>query len=75
MRRFSRLELASGLPDDSCEADEREEARRLRDLRGRVKAARALVRQTSGLAETLTSDWKKAAMFYAQFDITEAQFR
>ncbi|MGP8159197.1 MAG: hypothetical protein ACLPWO_06305, partial [Thermoplasmata archaeon] len=38
-RQFSLLEITSGLPDDSREADERAAERRLRDLRGRVKAS------------------------------------
>jgi hypothetical protein len=74
-RQFSLLEITSGLPDDSREADEKQEARRLRDLRGRVKAARAVVSTTPGLAETIAADWQRAACFYARFEITEAQFR
>jgi hypothetical protein len=53
--------VASGLHDDSREEDEREEERRLSDPRGRVKAARAVVATTPGLAETLAKDWRKAA--------------
>jgi len=74
-RRFGLLEITSGLPDDSREADERAAARQLRDVRARVKAARALVATTSGMAETLARDWRKAAWFYARFGITEGQFR
>jgi hypothetical protein len=74
MRQFSAWETTSGLPDDSREEDERVEARRLRDLRARVKAARAVVSATHGLAETLASDWRKAAAFYARFGITERVF-
>ncbi len=74
-RRFSLLEITSGLPDDSREADERAAARQLRDLRARVKAARALVATTPGLAETLARDWRRAALLYARFGITESQFR
>ena len=73
-RQFSLLEITSGLPDDSREADERAAARTLRDLRGRVKAARAVVCRTPGLGETLESDWRKAARFYARFGNTQAQF-
>jgi hypothetical protein len=40
-----------------------------------VKAARAVVATTPGLAETLRRDWRKAARFYARFGITEAMFR
>lgn len=74
-RRFTLLEITSGLPDDCREVNEREEARRLRDERGRVKAARAVVATTPGLAETLASDWQKARRFYARFGITESAFR
>jgi hypothetical protein len=74
-RRFSPRETTSGLPDDSREADERLSKRRLRDLRGRVKAARALVANTPGLAEIVASDWRKAARFYARFGVTQAVFR
>ena len=74
-RRFTLEEITSGLPDDSREEDERAEARHLRDLRGRVKAARAVVGTAPGLAEILAHDWRKAAAFYARFSISEAQFR
>jgi hypothetical protein len=73
--RFSEWDITSGLPDDSREEDERQEGRRLRDLRGRVKLARAVVSSTPALAETLTNDWMKAVRFYARFGITQAQFR
>jgi hypothetical protein len=73
--RFSEWDVTSGLPDDSREEDERQEVRRLRDLRARVKAARAVVSATPGLAETLQSDWRKAARFYARFGVTEAMLR
>jgi len=72
--RFSLYEITSGLPDDSRDADDRAEGRRLRDLRGRVKAARGLVSITPGLVETLRGDWQKAARFYAKSGVTEAQF-
>jgi len=74
-RQFSLLEITSGLPDDSREADERAAERRLRDLRGRVKAARAAISGTPGAEEILRQDWVKAARFYARFGITEALFR
>jgi hypothetical protein len=74
-RRFSLLEITSGLPDDSREADERLAERQLRDLRGRVKAARAVASATPGLTEILTRGWQKAVQFYAQFGITEEIFR
>ena len=65
-RRFTVWEATRGLPDDSREEDERKEGRRLRDLRGRVKRARAVVKSTPGLEETLASDWRKAARFYGR---------
>jgi hypothetical protein len=74
-RRFSLLEITSGLPDDSREADERAVARQLRDLRARVKAARAAVSATPGTEEVLRRDWVRAARFYARYAITESQFR
>jgi len=74
-RQFSLLEITSGLPDDSREADERAAERKLRDLRGRVKAARAVVAATPGLVEVLARDWHKEARFYARFGITESQYR
>ena len=74
-RQFSLLEITSGLSEDSREADERAEVRRLRDLRGRVKRARAVVARTPGLAETLARDRQNAARFYARFGITEAMLR
>ncbi|MGP8017397.1 MAG: hypothetical protein ACLP8V_05005 [Thermoplasmata archaeon] len=75
LHRLSPIDITSGLPDDSREADERAIARHLADLRGRVKAARAVVSTTPGLAETQASDWQKAARFYARFGISEGQFR
>ena len=74
-RRFSLLEITSGLPDDWREADEREAERRLRDLRGRVKRARAVVASTPRLAEQLAKDWKKAAGFFARLGIAEGMLR
>jgi hypothetical protein len=73
-RRFSLLEIASGLPDDSREADERAAERRLRELRGRVEAARAAISTAPGAELVLRQDWVKAAQFYARFEITEDQF-
>ncbi len=74
-RRFSLLEITSGLPDDSREAEEREAEKRLRDLRGRVKAARAVIAGGPGLSETLKSDWQRAARFYRRFGVTEGFVR
>ena len=73
-RQFSLLEITSGLPDDSREADERAAERRLSETRARVKVARAVAGATPGLAAILASDWKKAALFHSKFGITEAMF-
>ena len=73
--RFTVWEVTSGLPDDSREADERSAERRLRDLRGRVKAARAALSANPGRQEALRDDWRREAAFYARFGITQAQFR
>ena len=74
-RMLSWRGATSNLPDDSREADERAEARNLRDLRGRVKAARAAIPANPGSREILDLDWVKEAVFYARFGITEAMFR
>jgi hypothetical protein len=74
-RRFSLLEITSGLPDDSREEDERQAKWHLRELRGRVKAARAMDATTPGLADVLRADWRKAASFDARSGITEGMFR
>lgn len=74
-RTLSVEEITSGLHDASPGADEREAERQLRDLRGRVKVARAVVARTPGLVETPAKDWRKAAMFYARFGVTEGMLR
>jgi len=74
-RQFSVLEITSGIPDDSREADERAAERRVHDLRGRVKASRAAISKTPGAEEVLRRDWMKAARFYARFGVTEDMFR
>jgi hypothetical protein len=73
--RFSVWDVTSGLADDSREAEERAAERRLRDLRGRVKAARAALSTNPGAQEALRADWRREAAFYARFGITQAQFR
>ena len=74
-RRFSFWEITSGLPDDSREADERREEHYLRDVRARVKLARAVVSRMPGLAAILRERPDRAARFYARFGISEAMFR
>lgn len=61
--------------DDSREAEDREAERRLRELRGRVERARAVIGSNPGLAETLEVDWQKAARFHARFGTTEELVR
>lgn len=63
-RTFSWREVTSGLPDDCREEDEWQEERRVKDLRGRVKAARAVVSGPPMHAKLLAKDWRKAARFY-----------
>jgi hypothetical protein len=53
--------ITIGLPDDSREADGRAAERRLRELRTRVKAARAAISATPRAEEVLQRDWVKAA--------------
>ncbi len=67
--------MASGLPDDSRDADERQAEARLRDLRGRVKRARAVIAATPGLADVLATDPRRAVILYARWGITDDQFR
>ena len=47
----------------------------MREQRGRVKRARAVVAGTPGLEEILVGDWRKAACFYTRFRITETPCR
>lgn len=73
-RRLSLSDVTSGLSDDCREEDERQQQRRVRELRRWVKAARTVVAATPGLMETLTSDWERAAGFYARFGIDAELF-
>jgi hypothetical protein len=73
--RFTVWDTTSGLPDDSRDADELAAERRLRDLRGRVKAARAAIGGYPGSWEVLRADWRREAAFYTRFGISQAQFR
>jgi hypothetical protein len=72
--RFSVLEITSGLPDDSREADERVQEQMLRDLRGRVKVARAAISAVPGAERVLDQDSEKAARFYVRFGISSRAF-
>jgi hypothetical protein len=73
--RFTTWDTTSGLPDDSREAAERAAERRLRDLRGRVKATRAALLAAPGAAGAMRADWKRECAFYAKLGISELQFR
>jgi hypothetical protein len=73
-RRFSVLEITSGLPDDSREADERVMEHYLRDVRARVKLARAVLSRMPGLAAILRERPDRMARFCARFGITESHF-
>ena len=61
-------------PIHSSEPDEREEEQRLRDSRGRVKRACAVVVSTPRLAEILACDLRKANLFYIRNGVTETVF-
>ena len=74
-RRFSLLDVTSGLPDDSRAADERAAERHLRDLRGRVKAARAALAAHPAAEERLRADQRAEAAFLARFGVTREQLR
>lgn len=65
--------MTSGLPDDSRESDDCAEAKRLADLRGRVKRARTVISTTKGLAETLAMDPSRAVVFYLRWGVTASQ--
>ncbi|HEV8049892.1 MAG TPA: hypothetical protein VGP88_04800 [Thermoplasmata archaeon] len=73
--RFTIWATMSGLPDDSREADERAAERRLRHLRGRVKAARAALSAVPGAAGAVRVDRRREAGFLARFGITQSQLR
>jgi hypothetical protein len=73
--RFSLLDITGGLADDSREADEHAAARRLADLRGRVKAARKAIQAVPGAATAMRADWRREAAFLARFGVTRGQFR
>jgi hypothetical protein len=73
--RFTVWDTTSGLPDDSREADERAAERRLRDLRDRVKAARAALSSAPAAREAMLADWRGETAYYARFGVTQAQFR
>lgn len=49
--------------------------RTLRDLRGRVKAARAALSDHPDAKEALRADWHREAAFYERFGISQAEFR
>ena len=73
-RRFNLQEIASGLPDDSREADKRAECRHPVDRRSRVKIARTVLSRMPGLAAILRERPDRAARFYARFGVSEAFF-
>jgi|GEM_PF-489424 len=73
-RAFSWWDVTSGLPDDSREADERLAERRLRELRGRVKAARAEVGSPAVAIRFMGAHASALAEFCARWGITPEQF-
>jgi hypothetical protein len=69
-RRYSVLDVTSGLPDDSRDSDERVRAQRLREQRGRVAAAKAVIQAHPGLADVLARDQTKLVRFCAVHHVT-----
>ena len=59
---------------DNSLSHERREEHYLRDVRARVKLARAVASKMPGLAAILRERPDRAARFYARFGITEEQF-
>jgi hypothetical protein len=66
-------DITANLSDDDRAEDERRVQRHLRDLRSRVKAARAAISADPEVARTLAINPEKAAAFYAIHGVTEAQ--
>lgn len=73
-QRFSLLEITGGIADDSREAAERNDKRRIRDLRRQVKTVRGVVTTTRGLAGVLATDWQRAVRFSTRFGVTGEMF-
>lgn len=74
-RTFTITEVTSSHPDDTRRPHERAEARRLREVRARVKAARAAVSSAPGLSDAVAGDWQRVARFYVRFRVSEQGFR
>lgn len=69
-RRFSVLEVTSGLPDDSRDQDQRARARVERQRQGRVKAARAALEAHPEARDVVLHDQTRLRMFCARFGVT-----
>ena len=69
-RRFSILEVTSGLPDDSRDSDEHFRALIQRQRRGRVAAAQAALEAHPEARELVMRDQTKQRLFCARFGIT-----
>ena len=69
-RRFSILEVTSGLPDDSRDSDEHFRALIQRQRQGRVAAAQAVLGAHPEARELVMRDQTKQRLFCARFGIT-----
>ena len=68
-------DITANLADEDRADDERKVERHLRDLRSRVKAARAKIAADPSIRQTLATCPEKARAFYAIHGVTEAQVK
>ncbi len=69
-RRFSVLDVTSGLPDDSRDEDQHVRALVERQRQGRVRAAQAALQAHPGAQELVYCDQTRLRMFCARFGVT-----
>jgi hypothetical protein len=69
-RRFSVLEVTSGLPDDSRDEDQHARALVERQRQGRVRVAQAALETHPGARELVMRDQTRLRMFCARFGVT-----
>ena len=69
-RRFSVLDVTSGLPDDSRDEDQRARALIERQRQGRVRAAQEALKAHPEAREVVMRDQTRLRMFCARFGIT-----
>lgn len=69
-RRFSVLDVTSGLPDDSRDEDQHARAIVERQRQGRVRAAQEVLKANPAARELVMRDQTKQRLFCARFGIT-----